>query len=178
MSKKFKSQASSSRAAAGGFGAFGGSFGGFSSISSSHSHAPSSLSYVAEPPDLSKISEPQLVVAFKNLLKKDDITKTKALEDIRDYILKLEDRSDSLEDGVLEAWVCQPVFSRKGLKMEHYHDNKFPDKGLSTYFDREFSEGATAYTHHPRPPCIFGGETNCSSPVQGGWCLACRPLRQ
>ncbi|KAL1988798.1 hypothetical protein VTN96DRAFT_7682 [Rasamsonia emersonii] len=104
MSKKFKSQASSSRAAAGGFGAFGGSFGGFSSISSSHSHAPSSLSYVAEPPDLSKISEPQLVVAFKNLLKKDDITKTKALEDIRDYILKLEDRSDSLEDGVLEAW--------------------------------------------------------------------------
>ncbi|KAL1963884.1 hypothetical protein VTN77DRAFT_7690 [Rasamsonia byssochlamydoides] len=104
MSKKFKSQASSSRAAAGGFGAFAGSFGGFSSVSSSHTHAPSSLSYVTEPPDLSRISEPQLVVAFKNLLKKDDITKTKALEDLRDYILKLENRSDSLEDGVLEAW--------------------------------------------------------------------------
>lgn len=177
MSKKFKSQASSSRAAAGGFGAFGGSFGGFSSISSSHTHAPSSLSYVAEPPDLSRISEPQLVVAFKNLLKKDDVTKTKALEDIRDYILKLENRSDSLEDGVLEAWVCQPV-SRKGLKMEHYRGNKFPDKGLSTYFDREFSESATACAHNPRPSCFFGRETNCSSPIQSGWCLARRPLRQ
>lgn len=105
MSKKFKSQASSSRAAAGGFGGFPGSFGGFSSVASSHTHPPSSLSYVTEPPNLSRISEPHLVVAFKNLSKKDDTTKTKALEDIRDFLVKLENRSDDLEDGLLEAWV-------------------------------------------------------------------------
>jgi hypothetical protein len=46
-----------------------------------------------------------LVVAFKNLLKRDDITKSKALEDLRDYVLSLENRSDSLEDGLLDAWV-------------------------------------------------------------------------
>jgi hypothetical protein len=118
MSKKFKSQASSSRAAAGGFGAFSGSFGGFSSVSSSHAHthAPSSLSYVAEPPDLSRISEPHLVVAFKNLSKKDDTTKTKALEDIRDFLVTLENRSDDLEDGLLEAWVRNSLLCTKTSK--------------------------------------------------------------
>lgn len=106
MSKKFKSQASSSRAAAGGFGAFSGSFGGFSTGAFSQAAAPSSLTYVAEPPDLSRIAEPQLVVAFRNLLKRDDITKAKALEDLRDYILTVESRNGTLDDGFLEAWVC------------------------------------------------------------------------
>lgn len=105
MSKKFKSQASSSRAAAGSLGGFNASFSGFSGGSLLHTNAPSSLSYVAEPPDLSRISDPNLVVAFKNLTKKDDITKTKALEDIKDTIVRLEGRSDDLEEGFLEAWV-------------------------------------------------------------------------
>jgi hypothetical protein len=104
MSKKFKSQASSSRAA-GGLGGFTNTFGGFSSASTSQATAPSSLSYVAEPPDLSRISDPNLVVAFKNLTKKDDITKTKALEDIKETVLRLGDRSNDLEEGFLEAWV-------------------------------------------------------------------------
>lgn len=105
MSKKFKSQASSSRAAAGGFGGFPSAFGGFSTASTSHTQTTSSLSYVAEPPDLTRISEPNLVVAFKNLSKKDDTTKTKALEEIKEAVVKLGNRSDELEEGVLEAWV-------------------------------------------------------------------------
>lgn len=104
MSKKFKSQASSSRAATGGLGGFTNTFGGFSSASA-QAAAPSSLSYVAEPPDLSRISDPNLVVAFKNLTKKDDITKTKALEDIKETVLRLGNRTDDLEEGFLEAWV-------------------------------------------------------------------------
>ncbi|OJJ50016.1 hypothetical protein ASPZODRAFT_128604 [Penicilliopsis zonata CBS 506.65] len=105
MSKKFKSQASSSRAAAGGFNAFGGSFGGFQSAFSSQGKEPSSLTYVAEPPDLSRISEPQLVIAFKNILKKDEITRTKAVDDLQEHIGAIESRGGTLDDGFLEAWI-------------------------------------------------------------------------
>lgn len=101
MSKKIKSQASSSRAAAAGFTGFG----GFSTAFSGQGRSPSALTYVAEPPDLSRISEPQLVVAFKNSLKKDEITRTKALDDLRDYISAVESRKGTLDDGFLEAWI-------------------------------------------------------------------------
>lgn len=102
MSKKFKSQASSSRAAAGGFG----SFGGFSGGLGNSGREPSSLTYIAEPPDLSRISDQQLVIAFKNLLKKDDITRTKALDELKEHISSIETRKGTLDDGFLEAWVC------------------------------------------------------------------------
>lgn len=103
MSKKFKSQASSSRAAAGTFGGYG----GFSGAFSSQGKEPSSLTYVAEPPDLSRISEAQLAIAFKNFLKKDEVTRTRALDDLRDHVLSVESRSGTLDDGFLEAWVGQ-----------------------------------------------------------------------
>lgn len=102
MSKKVKSQASSSRAAASTFG----SFGGFSSAFASQGREPSSLTYVTEPPDLSQISEPQLVIAFKNFLKKDEVTRSKSLDDMRDYVSGVEARKGTLDDGFLEAWVC------------------------------------------------------------------------
>lgn len=101
MSKKVKSQASSSRAAASTFG----SFGGFSSAFSSQGREPSSITYVTEPPDLSQISEPQLVIAFKNFLKKDEVTRSKSLDDMRDYVSSVEARKGTLDDGFLEAWV-------------------------------------------------------------------------
>lgn len=101
MSKKFKSQASSSRAAAGAFG----SFGGFSGAFSSQGREPSALTYVAEPPDLSRISEPQLVIAFKNFLKKDEVTRSKALDDLKNYVSTVEGGSGTVDDGFLEAWV-------------------------------------------------------------------------
>lgn len=108
MSKKAKAQASSSRAVAAGFGGFGG-FGGFSSAFSSQGKSPSALPYVAEPPDLSLISEPQLAVAFKNSLKKDEITRAKALDDLKEHISRTGEHKESLDDGFLEAWVCRPV---------------------------------------------------------------------
>ncbi|KAI4248736.1 MAG: hypothetical protein LQ352_005828, partial [Teloschistes flavicans] len=104
MSKKqFKSQASSSRAVSGAFaasdgtlGTFGG--GGFGLVSSSP------LSYVYEPPDLSAISEPNIVVAFKNVQKKDSTTKAKALEDLLQYTTALE-KANGVENAVLDAWI-------------------------------------------------------------------------
>ncbi|EER26661.1 C3HC4 type (RING finger) zinc finger containing protein [Coccidioides posadasii C735 delta SOWgp] len=102
MSKKFKSQASSSRAATGAFGS--GAFGAFSQTSADKGAVPSSLSYIFEPPDLSLISQPHVVVAFKNLSKKDSITKSKALEDLLDFICGSETQGVRPEEGFLEAW--------------------------------------------------------------------------
>ncbi len=49
-------------------------FGAFSAAANA-----SSLSYLSEPPNLTEISDPNVVVSFKNLSKKDGITKAKAL---------------------------------------------------------------------------------------------------
>ncbi|KAH7313192.1 hypothetical protein BKA65DRAFT_517509 [Rhexocercosporidium sp. MPI-PUGE-AT-0058] len=96
MSKRqFKSQASSSRVAS------GAGFGGFGQTSSG-----STLSYLTEPPNLSAISDANVVVAFKNLSKKDGTTKSKALEDLRAYVQAHPFEQDGgVEDAVLEAWV-------------------------------------------------------------------------
>jgi E3 ubiquitin-protein ligase listerin len=101
MKRQFKSQASSSRAASNTYGA---SFGGFGS-SSGLGASTSSLSFVSEPLDLSAISEPNVVVAFKNLSKKDSTTKAKALEDLRGHISSLGADNGGVEDEVLRAWV-------------------------------------------------------------------------
>lgn len=94
MSKRqFKSQASSGRAPSA-FGGFGSS--GFGSSQSSV------LSYIQEPPDFSGISDSNVVVAFKNLSKKDATTKAKALEDLQAHVNTPE---VEVEDGFLEAWV-------------------------------------------------------------------------
>ncbi|KAF2711283.1 hypothetical protein K504DRAFT_480372 [Pleomassaria siparia CBS 279.74] len=98
MSKRqLKSQASSARAASSAFHS------GFGTSSSSAFGANSSpLSYVTEPPDLSSISDPNVVVYFRNLSKKDSTTKAKALEDIQTYVASLK---EPVEEGVLEAWI-------------------------------------------------------------------------
>lgn len=95
----FKSQASSSRAgvSVGGFGGFG----GFGSTGISGS----TLSYLAEPPSLSSISDAHMVVAFKNLSKKDFTTKGKALEDLRAYVQSHPYEEGSVEEAIVEAWV-------------------------------------------------------------------------
>ncbi len=103
MSKRqYKSQASSARAAS---GAFGGGTQGPGLGNAAFGAVPSTLSFVAEPPDLSPISDPNIVVAFKNLLKKDNVTKAKALEDLQAYVLSIGVEKGGLEDPVLEAWV-------------------------------------------------------------------------
>ena len=108
MSKRqFRSQASSSRAFSGAFGAqdenLGGTGFGISSGLGMVSSSP--LSYVYEPPDLSRVSDPNMVVAFKNVQKKDGTTKAKALEDLQSQVGALSTEQTRLEDSVLEAWV-------------------------------------------------------------------------
>lgn len=94
MSKRAKAQASSARAATtAGFGAFGSAAPAFGASSSL-------LSYVSEPPDLSAISDPNVVVYLRNLSKRDSTTKAKALEDIQGYVA-----SNPVEEGLLEAWI-------------------------------------------------------------------------
>jgi len=101
MSKKHvKAQASSARAfsSAGALGTAFGSTSGFGSASSA-------LSYLAEQPDLTAVSDPNVVVSFKNLSKKDSTTKSKALEDIQSYVGSLIEQKQEPEEAFLEAWV-------------------------------------------------------------------------
>lgn len=106
MSKKaFKSQASSSRAVSGALGAGSTAFGGGAGTFAFGGVASSPLSYVYEPPNLTNLSDPNVGVAFKNLQKRDGITKAKALEDLQLYVLSLEAEKRGLEDAMLEAWV-------------------------------------------------------------------------
>ncbi|KAK1916221.1 hypothetical protein P3342_004037 [Pyrenophora teres f. teres] len=97
MSKRSaKAQASSARATTTPtFGTFGGATPAFGASSST-------LSYVSEPPDLTAVSDPNVVVYFRNLSKKDSTTKAKALEDIQAYVSALQ---EPVEDGLIEAWI-------------------------------------------------------------------------
>jgi hypothetical protein len=96
--RNFKSQASSSRAApVAGFGGFG-----------STSFA-SSLSYLVEPPNLNSLSDSNVVVAFKNLSKKDGTTKAKALEDLRTFVQAHPFEDGGVEEAILEAWVSPKI---------------------------------------------------------------------
>ncbi|RYP48315.1 hypothetical protein DL768_005771 [Monosporascus sp. mg162] len=79
------------------FGASG--FGGFSSSSGSN------LSYLAEPPDYSSISDAHVVVSLKNLQKKDATTKAKALEELVTYAQAHPYEQDGgAEEPILDAW--------------------------------------------------------------------------
>ena len=80
----------------------GGGFGGFGSAAGFGSSGSSVLSYIQEPPDYSLINDSNVVVAFKNLSKKDSTTKAKALEDLQSTLIT-SDRE--VEDAIVEAWV-------------------------------------------------------------------------
>lgn len=93
MSKKHTPARSSNAATSSSYGGFG--------SPSTFSPTASQLSYVNEPPDLSHVLDGNLVVLFKNLLKKDDTTKAKALEDLQNMLGGLS----GIEEPVLAAWV-------------------------------------------------------------------------
>ncbi|KAG8528214.1 uncharacterized protein KY384_007131 [Bacidia gigantensis] len=115
MNKKgFKSQASSSRAVSGAFGSLPDRSLQDASASSFGGVAQSVLSHVYEPPDLNAISDPNLVVAFKNLQKKDSTTKAKALEEIQQYIQMPQDHELGYEEAILEAWI--KVYPRTSIE--------------------------------------------------------------
>ncbi|KAJ8061848.1 hypothetical protein OCU04_009640 [Sclerotinia nivalis] len=93
--RQFTSQASSTRAAT---ATVPGSGFGFTTASTR-------LSYLAEPSNLSFISDANVVVSFKNLSKKDGTTKSKALEDLRTFVQNQPNEQGGIEEAVLEAWV-------------------------------------------------------------------------
>ena len=66
--------------------------------------ASTRLSYIAPPIDTSAIPA-DVVVAFKNLLKKDGTTKARALEDIIAYVQKHPYDDGGPDDSILDAWV-------------------------------------------------------------------------
>jgi E3 ubiquitin-protein ligase listerin len=104
MSKnQFKTAASSSRAASSpstGFGAFG------------STATASKLSYLAELPNLSSISDPNLIVAFRGLRKPDTTTKLRSLSTITSYVEEHSTvENGGVEDPVLEAWVSRIMLS-------------------------------------------------------------------
>jgi hypothetical protein len=41
------------------------------------------------------------------LLKKDDITRTKALEELKEFVSSVEAKNGTVDEGFLEAWVCR-----------------------------------------------------------------------
>ncbi|KAI5921448.1 hypothetical protein F4810DRAFT_678132 [Camillea tinctor] len=99
MSRKLaKSRANSGKA----FTNFGASsFGAFSTTSSG-----TNLSYLAEPPDFTSISDANVIVSLKNLQKKDATTKAKALEELVAYVQAHPHEQDGgTEEPILEAWV-------------------------------------------------------------------------
>ncbi|KAL0930445.1 RING zinc finger [Colletotrichum truncatum] len=99
MSRAFGKAGRSAGAKGFGIPARGG-FGGFSSSNSS------GLSYLAEPPDFSSLSDANVVVSFKNTLKKDATTKAKALEELLAYVQAHPyEKEGGTEEAVLEAWV-------------------------------------------------------------------------
>ncbi|KAB8345877.1 hypothetical protein FH972_022932 [Carpinus fangiana] len=103
MSKKqFKAPASSSRV---GFGQPSNPFGASSSSSPAFGSGGSPLSYLAEQPDLAPVSDPNVVVSFKNLSKKDSTTKAKALEELQSWITAKHNAGEPVENAFLDAWV-------------------------------------------------------------------------
>ncbi|KAK5991474.1 E3 ubiquitin-protein ligase listerin [Cladobotryum mycophilum] len=64
-----------------------------------------SLSYLAEPPSLSAVTDPNVVVSLKNVLKKDSTTKSKALEDL---LLHAQahpfEKDGGVEEAILDVW--------------------------------------------------------------------------
>ena len=111
MSKRqFKTSANSARAGAG-LGGFGNSGLGFGSA------GYSTLSYVQVPPDYGSINDANVVVAFKNLAKKDGTTKAKALEDLQAH---LSTSDVEVEDGVLEAWVGRDCTLEEAVNSDNY----------------------------------------------------------
>lgn len=78
--------------------------GGFGSVSSG------TLSYLTEPPSFAAVSDPNLVVSLKNLLKKDSTTKTKALEDLLYYVQAHPfDQGPGVDEALLDIWVSRHV---------------------------------------------------------------------
>lgn len=99
LKSSFKGRVSSGR----GFGSPAPSgFGGFATTTST----AGSLSYLSDTPDFSAISDSNVVVSLKNLLKKDTTTKSKALAELVQYTQAHPyEENGGAEDAILDVWV-------------------------------------------------------------------------
>lgn len=95
----------------------GSAFGGFRGFGASSSSP--TLSYITPPPDLSGVPQ-NIVVPFKNLLKKDSTTKAKALDEIVGYVRE-QNNGEELEEAILEAWVRTHSQRSKITQLTPYH---------------------------------------------------------
>jgi hypothetical protein len=108
-------------------------FGGFGTAASG-----TSLSYLAEPPSFSAVSDPNVVVSLKNILKKDSTTKAKALEELLAHVQAHPYEKDGgVEEGILDVWVSR--------QEQIYHDNvtyTLTGPNISPYIDRQLTSSA------------------------------------
>lgn len=66
----------------------------------------SSLSYLAEPPSFAAVTDPNVVVSLKNLLKKDPTTKSKALDELVAFAQAHPFEQDGgVDEAILAVWV-------------------------------------------------------------------------
>ncbi|KAI9727255.1 MAG: hypothetical protein M1828_006874 [Chrysothrix sp. TS-e1954] len=77
--------------------------------------ASSPLSYLAEQPDLSALSDPNIVVVFKNLSKKDSTTKARGLSELGSHLDNSGKDGIVIEDALLDAWT--KVYPRTSIDL-------------------------------------------------------------
>ena len=116
-------------------GAAGGAFSGAA--------AGSSLSYLAEPPSFSAVSDPNVVVSLKNVLKKDSITKAKALEDLLQHVQAHPfDQGGGVDEALLDVWVRPPTSVPVWPWSSH-----IADTAVSAHLHRQLSPGPGAVSY-------------------------------
>lgn len=114
MSKyHLKAQASSVRNASLGASVFGT---GFGNAGAAFGASASKLSYLADQADVSSLSDPNLVVIFRNLSKKDTTTKAKALEELQAFVAELRGRQEEVDESFLSAWI--KVYPRLSIEVD------------------------------------------------------------
>ena len=180
MSKKqFKSQASSSRAVSIAFGAHTGACGdsSFGSPSAFGAVSASLLSYVYEPPELSSISEPNVVVALKNLQKKDSTTKAKALGDLYSHVASGTVKRAGIEDPILEAWVGYYGRIHSNC-VSNSNSMLLLDQVISTNFHRQLTSSSPISTYSSWGNICKQRQTYRKTLAQGCGCLVDRSPRQ
>ena len=157
MSKRqFKTQASSGRA--------GSAFGGFGSPGFGTGQS-SVLSFVQEPPDYSSISDANAIVAFKNLSKKDEVTKAKALEELQTYASPSD---GEVSEPFLEAWVSTLAIVNARLDS----DREQPGSTLPSTFHRQCSKSTSACPYAQWTDMFKVWQTDGETYAQNSWTLA------
>ena len=78
---------------------------------------------MTEPPSFAAISDPNVVVSLKNVLKKDSTTKAKALEDLLSYVQDQPYEKDGgVEEALIEVWVwIFSIYSRLATCAQDTH---------------------------------------------------------